>query len=96
MAGLFPMGSAFERPFGIDQDVGDVLDFRLCAPWRTSYMRDDEVWPPSMQARSEAVCPRTSRNFATRPACRALIGTSLRLRARLIALAGLRSSPWAT
>ena len=26
MAGLLPMASAFERAFGIDQDVGDVLD----------------------------------------------------------------------
>lgn len=25
MTGLFPMGSAFERPFGVDQNVGDVL-----------------------------------------------------------------------
>jgi hypothetical protein len=39
---------------------------------------------------------RASRNFATRPACRALIVSSLRLRARLIVSAGLRTSPRAT
>ncbi len=26
VAGLFPMGAAFERSFGVDQDIGDILD----------------------------------------------------------------------
>jgi NAD(P)-dependent dehydrogenase (short-subunit alcohol dehydrogenase family) len=81
---------------GARRSRGAARRSRPCAPWRTSYMRDDDVWPPSMQARSEAACPRTSRNFATRLACRALIGSSLRLRARLIVSAGLRTSPRAT
>ena len=51
--------------------------------------------PLIMQARREAACPRASRNFAIRPACRALIGSSLRFRARLIESARLRTSPLA-
>ena len=45
--------------------------------------------------RSEVACPRASRNFATRLACRTLIGCSLRFRARLIVSAGLSTSPLA-
>ena len=45
---------------------------------RASYMAGRRTLASPRQARSEAACPRASRNFATRPACRALIGSSLR------------------
>ena len=64
----------------------------LYALVRILYM-DDEASPLAIiQARSEATCPLASRNFATRPAWRALIGNSFK--ARLTVSAGLtRTSP---
>jgi hypothetical protein len=56
MAGLFPVGPPFERPFPINEDVGDVLDVahfpftlshfqRGIAPaWRSNYQMTEAAF----------------------------------------------------